>query len=191
MAKGPRGPREKKNLSYREDRYPYAEYPHGFRRRWPRKKAQASRAYRHSVRQALDLARDPALAAEGDADARVQAAHRRVVRKWGTESLGERVAERRRRRIEHMAYNLFSEPHTLEVHRRFHAFLMALTTGTSPFTREAAAFFRLLLDPQGSAYHDQRLQYLIVARRHWLWEFLRDEPEWEERLRAWVARQTE
>lgn len=43
----------KKALAYKKDHRIVAEYPHAFRRIWPRKKAWANRKYRHRADQRL------------------------------------------------------------------------------------------------------------------------------------------
>jgi hypothetical protein len=73
---------EKKRLAYAHDHVTPAEYPHAFRKKWPRKKAKAERSARHKVRQLLD--------ATGD-DAIVGVIRRKRVRKWGSISLREYV----------------------------------------------------------------------------------------------------
>src|SRR5260370_33754887 len=91
MKKG-RSPQQKKALAYHKDRFVVAEYPHAFRRKWPRKRAYASRAYRHRVHQMLGEHKGPLLQESDDAEGeRVNAVHRREVRKWGTMTLRERV----------------------------------------------------------------------------------------------------
>jgi hypothetical protein len=88
VAKRRRSPQEKKRLSLERDR-PVAssEYPKAFRKQWPRKKARAERARRSADRQALTV--DPA----GFVPAR-----RKRVRKWGTATLGEVIADKLERR---------------------------------------------------------------------------------------------
>ncbi len=46
-------PTLKKALAYKKDHRVAAEYPHAFRRIWPRKKAWANRKYRHRAQQRL------------------------------------------------------------------------------------------------------------------------------------------
>ena len=45
-----RTPYLKKQNEYDKDRYVYAEYPHVFRRSWPKKKACVHRKERHQIR---------------------------------------------------------------------------------------------------------------------------------------------
>jgi hypothetical protein len=188
-----RSPQQKKTLAYHKDRFVVAEYPHAFRRKWPRKRAYASRAYRHRVHQLLGEHKGTLLQ-ESDAAGgeRVKAVHRREVRRWGTMTLRERVHFRQWRRASGTARKYFSYPYSAERDRqRFTMFLASLTTGATPALRDVALFFADLLDaaqhasPDVSAYMPG---YNSHQRPSWLRAFLRDEPEWEPRLRAWIIR---
>ncbi len=187
-----RNPHDKKALAYRKDRFPDAEYPHAFRLGWPRKKAGANRAYRHRIHQVLGQVKDvPADEIDHTGADRVRAVRRRVVRKWGTSSLGERVQRRHWRRIYTTGWNFFKEPYASERHRlRFVAFLDSLTEGSTSYSRDVAIFFRDLLDAQ---HAPPRVHFRDVEARGrpWLRAFLRDAPEWSPRLQAWIARLTE
>lgn len=57
MAIQRKSPREKKDLELKKDHFTFAEYPHRFRKAWPRKKALASRAYRRKSQQLLSPAK--------------------------------------------------------------------------------------------------------------------------------------
>jgi hypothetical protein len=73
---------EKKRLAYARDHVTPAEYPHAFRKNWPKTKAKAERAARHKARQVLEATWD---------DAVVGMIRRKRVRKWGSISLHECV----------------------------------------------------------------------------------------------------
>lgn len=75
-------PQEKKRLAYDRDHVSPAEYPHAFRKTWPRKKAQAERSARREVRQLLGTGGDEIAVAN---------VLRKEVRKWGSISLRENV----------------------------------------------------------------------------------------------------
>ncbi|WP_020472593.1 hypothetical protein [Zavarzinella formosa] len=77
-----KSPVEKKALAYCRDHVSPSEYPHGFRKTWPRKKIRPGRAARHKVRQILRTTGDDTLAAT---------VVRKKVRKWGVISLRESV----------------------------------------------------------------------------------------------------
>jgi len=106
-----RNPQEKKALAYRKDHVVEAEYPHAFRRNWPRKKARSHRAYRRRVRQLLD--RVHAVAVE-DADERddvqAEAVRREQVRKGGVVTLRVRVEHIQERQYPHHGMELLQEP---------------------------------------------------------------------------------
>src|SRR5262249_43305308 len=86
-----KSPSEKKRLAYDRDHATLAEYPHAFRKKWPQKKASATRAVRRTVRQILN--------ATGE-DTLVAVVRRRPVRK-GASSLREivRIKQQKRREM--------------------------------------------------------------------------------------------
>jgi hypothetical protein len=75
-----KSPVDKKRLVYDRDHVTPAEYPHAFRKQWPRKKAKAERAARRKVRQVLQ--------ASGE-DTAATVVRREPVRKWASISLRE------------------------------------------------------------------------------------------------------
>lgn len=88
-----RSPPEKKRDRLDRDRVTGAEYPHAFRRSWPKKKAAAERAHRRAVTGSLMCVARTG----GDAG---DVPRRRQVRKWGTISVRERVSTSLDRRIQ-------------------------------------------------------------------------------------------
>jgi hypothetical protein len=85
-----KSPRQKKKLAYERDHRYIAEYPHGFRKSWPRKKAKAERAARHGAKQLLNATGDDTVLAD---------IHRRTVKKWGgAATLREMVAAKQAKR---------------------------------------------------------------------------------------------
>lgn len=185
------GPREKKEREY-EDRFACSEYPHLFRKGWPRKKAKASRRFRRRAEgllrglegdagEVLERAEDA-----GATEAAVRRADVRRVRKWGTVSLRDRVRLSRRERVERLGFNFFTSPYDPAEHRKpFKTFLAAQMEGRTEHTREAASFIAYLLDePEITPFYDRHYN-----KRAWVAAFLRDAPGWEARLRAWIAEQ--
>jgi hypothetical protein len=77
-----KSPQEKKRLAYDRDRVTLAEYPHAFRKTWPRKKAKAQGAARRKVRQTLKTTGD---------QARIADVRREHVQKQDTVTLRESV----------------------------------------------------------------------------------------------------
>ena len=59
-----KSPPEKKRLAYDRDHATLVEYPHAFRKTWPRKKANAQRVARRKVRQVLSETGDDGPVAE-------------------------------------------------------------------------------------------------------------------------------
>jgi hypothetical protein len=77
-------------------------------------------------------------------------------------------------RIRRTAWNHFRWPyHGGRDRQRFVGFLNAITQGRNGQSAELAQFFQQLLESR--------------AHREWLDEFFRDEPEWRERVDAWIA----
>jgi hypothetical protein len=84
-----KSPREKKRLAYDRDHVTAAEYPHAFRKQWPRKKARANRACRRQVRQVLQAA---------DGEIAVHEIRREQVQKWGVVTVRTRIEQKREKR---------------------------------------------------------------------------------------------
>jgi hypothetical protein len=170
-----------------------AEHPHAFRHHWPRQKAAANQAYRHRVRQMLGAYRGtPEEEHDHSAGERVRSVRRRSKRKWGALPLGQAIRQSQRRRVYGAARRYFGRPYVAARDRqRFSAFLAALTAGASARQRGMARRFADLLDASRDAHPDMT-RYLrgTMPSQYplWLRAFLRDEPAWEPRLRAWIAR---
>jgi len=182
-------PPEKKDRAYREDHVVTSEYPHAFRRQWPRKKARSHRAYRRRVNQLLG--RLPETHNDEDdrrEDSTAESVRRTIARKDGVITLREYVIRTHERRVRTTAWNFFKTPYDASTHRpRFAAFLSEITKGDTPYLREVATFFGDMLDGVAVGYSGRPLP---PSPRHvdWVKAFLRDEPDWEPRLRAWILR---
>jgi hypothetical protein len=108
--------------------------------------------------------------------------------------LAEWVQHRQRARIRRTCWNYFKHPYQSGHDReRFAAFLSTLTMGLTAYARELALFFNQFLeppeipvepDPPGRALGHG----VLPGPQLWLRSFFQDEPEWERRLRAWIAR---
>lgn len=83
-----KSPQEKKRLAYNDHVTP-AEYPHAFRKKFPKKKAAAQRAVRRKVRQRLK-------SKSGDED--TVSVPRKRVRKWGSITVRQSVQNKKRKR---------------------------------------------------------------------------------------------
>jgi hypothetical protein len=179
-----RTPAEKKQLEYTKDHVNSAEYPHAFRKSWPRKKAKASRAYRHKI---VQLSSKLVTRQEEDFldEESPEIVRRREVKKWSVAPMGMIVQGRLEDRIRRTAWNFFREPYDSTRHReRFAKFLASQIDGTTENSRRLALLFQAALSgPQG--YNSRSGSW--GHRRDWLQDFFRDEPDWERRLRAWIA----
>lgn len=164
-------PQEKKAYAYQKEHFDTAEYPHAFRRSWPKKKAQAKRAYRHKVKQSLDSAVTQ-YTDDIDAQTRVTEIARKNVRKWPTLTLRGWLEERQSRRAFKFARDLLSESYDTEKHREHFLNLLSTLPTTSQFYGPALA--------RGLA---------LLLQGAWLRDFLCAEPEWEARLRDWIDEQ--
>jgi hypothetical protein len=179
-----RTPSEKKALSYKKDYITIAEYPHAFRRNWPRKKARLQRAERRKVRQLLRQVTPEQQAEERDYTP-LKPVRRRRIKKWGVTALGTRVRERLQARVNWTAWNFFKSPYNSKRHReKFVKFLETLIEGRTEKSQALAHLFDDIMAPPrphppfGKIYADRR--------REWLQAFFKDEPAWEGRLRTWI-----
>jgi hypothetical protein len=194
--KKPSTPREKKQLEYKKDHAIGAEYPHTFRRSWPRKEAAARRAFRRKVRQ-LNATLEAHREDNFPDGAEPEAIRRRQVQKWGAPPMGEVIPRRIENRLLRTGWNFFKSTYNEASDReRFSAFLASVVIGRTQQSERLASLFRQALDsesprmpgllpagldpsirmwpPQWSRWHD------------WLQAFFKDEPEWEQRIREWV-----
>lgn len=189
-----RTPQEKKALVYTRDTRVSTEYPHTFRRAWPRKKAQAHRAYRRTVHQLLRHTDRPDPCSDEAGPVQVGAVRRRQVRKWDQGRHGSAVplrtwiAGQHELRIVRTAHNYFKEPYQQAVHgARFAAFLSTLLAGTTTMSRQYAVLFNELLPhPQSHPWPTPPWGWRDQERA-WFAAFLRDYPTWEQRLQQWIA----
>src|SRR4051812_12824377 len=109
-------PGEKKALEYTKDHRYGGEYPHAFRRNFPRKRARANRAYRHRVRQFVEHA-NVDLTERTDPPVR-----RTYVRKWGASPLGVWIAYRQSVRALRTVGKILRSLYTAANRERFVAF---------------------------------------------------------------------
>ena len=174
-----------------------AEYPHGFRKSWPRKKARISRAHRRTVRQAT---RDSiGLTIDDGFDLPAIGLRKRPpLKKWMSDepSLRERIACQRSRRYRRLAWNYFKDPYSSARHReRFAGVVRALIVGDPANMPEYAARVRRWFSTDPSAL--PRFGFglgTLGGGMHWIeWNvgtwleaFGRDEPELHAQLRAWA-----
>jgi hypothetical protein len=145
------------------------------------------------VRQLLGEYRGAAEEERDDsAGARVRSVRRRIKRKWGAVPLREAIRQRQRRQVYGAARQYFGRPYVAARDRqRFSAYLAALTAGATARQRGLARRFADLLDAARHATPDMtcyRAGTMPSQYPAWLRAFLRDEPAWEPRLRAWIAR---
>lgn len=175
-------PTEKKMVAYKEDHRVPAEHPHAFRHSFPRKKARASRIYRHQVRRYVEDNTERILQEE---ESSVPPVRRKSVRKWGSVPLGKWVAYRQAKRIRQVAWNYFRNPYERERDReRFSTFLAATMAIDTADTRALALHWHALL--HGFEPGQPRVYMNDDRRSAWLKAFLADNPEWDQRLHAWM-----
>ncbi len=90
-------PVEKKRLNYERDHESPGKYDKAFRKQWPKKKTKANRKVRskvHSHERATD-----GEGVEGVLEAKIAAVRRESLYKWTIETLAERVARTKLRRL--------------------------------------------------------------------------------------------
>jgi hypothetical protein len=185
-----KSPQEKKAESYKKDRRLRAEYPHAFRRKWPKKKVRAERSYRRRMHQLLVKLR--IRQDEDDIEGFTSDSIRREKPlKWpGTaKPLGAFLEERRMERVQKIARNYFKHPYNSDKHREgFSDFLAEVTKDQGERGRELALAFEYLLFGNTGSVVESELRlgaWRNESRREWLKAFLHDEPEWEDRLIKW------
>jgi hypothetical protein len=178
-------PQEKKALEYEKD---HISYPNSRERA---RKRSANREYRHEVH--LVLTRIKAWDGDFQVDElqTEQVARGRAEKRWIVVPLGEVVARRLRLRWERRAIKFFNHKYWAPRDReRFVAFLTSLTSAPSQYTHELVEMFDGTLEarsekglPNSTRQYDRFGRW----RKQYLHGFFRDEPEWEERVRAWIA----
>lgn len=97
--------------------------------------------------------------------------------------LAEHLRWGQRRRLMSAGRHFFRSTYTSEVHRKpFIRFLENMLAGGTGDSAELASLFKGLLDSNGVI--DRRW----LHRSAWMQSFFQDEPHWEPRLRAWIAK---
>ncbi len=178
MSKRQRTPQEKKRLRYVKDSDPNAEYPHAFRKSWPKKKARIKQSQRRAVRQDLSELIHGEQAEEVESRVRTRTSFRLI--KWGARSLGERVRQSLQKRRDTIGWNSFRQGYSRPLHRKkFIAFLKSLMEGDTPESARRKDVVRGWLQ-------SRRGPYLVGNRRRWLDAFFQDAPDWERKLLDWV-----
>lgn len=99
MPKKPKSPPEKKELALKKDHFIIAEYPHAFRKNWPRKKARTNRDYRRKTEEIISRAKRTISSEDAEAVATdltaarlKQSVSRKRLHKSGKVSLAERIS---------------------------------------------------------------------------------------------------
>lgn len=186
-------PKAEKERDYQHQRVITAEYPHRYVAGRRKKKKGTSRNHRREVRQLLEQ-HTPLY---DSLEAKLPETVRRAKSVWsGTDSLGTALNYKRRRRVNTVAFNMFKQTYSSELHRQpFAAFLHSLTTAKpttksseNPFMLEVAKRFWTYLDPtlERELHQQKWLERFYV----WLEEFFNDEPAWKPRLIEWLERMT-
>ena len=190
-------PQQKKRLAYERDHVTQSEYPHLARKGRPKWKAIASRtARRRADRLVEGLNNRPADAVLEEADMEgLTAAYVRDARSstlyWrhAVFTLRQHVEDRKKNRLWVSAVRMFGQAYDSARHQvPFGAYLTTLVSGAGEGSREMAAFLADVLDPEPR--HDI-MDWRRRRRGEWLRAFLRDRPDWEPRLRAWIDRMLE
>ena len=166
-------PAEKKRLAYAKDHVELSgESRHGFRRKWPKKKAIAHRLERRTA----------------EAEVRASVVHdteeslllnakrgKGRPRKWGVVSLGEYVSNRHDHRVARAGDRVRRRNPRLGYHVRA---LLAVAPSSSAEVRRAAVALRSFLRATPS-------RRKVV--NHSLYCVFRDAPQLERRVQAWLA----
>lgn len=182
-------PQEKKRNAYEKDVVSVEEYPKSKAIGRARAKAGANRAHRSEVKSLLSRAADR----EDVEDGGVPDAHRRKVWKTQVVPLGEAVQARLVRRRDRIGWNFFKRGYSSDLHReRFVAFLEPTVAGLTEESYEISLIFREIIDGEELTGGEPGTEHPnLLARREWLCAFFEDAPEWETKLRDWIAELSE
>lgn len=96
--------------------------------------------------------------------------------------LTEHLRLSRDRRLIGTGRHFFRYPYTPEVRQPFGRFLENMLAGGTGDAVELARMFKDILDKSG------KWHVWWPKRSAWLHDFFQDEPQWEPRLRSWIAR---
>jgi len=123
---------EKKAYAYQREHFDTAEYPHLFRRSWPKKKARAQRAYRRKVKQSLEtfLTQD---IDKLEVQSRLSQIQKEMPEKWLVLTLRAWLDVRRGQRTHRLARHLFRIRYNAEAHQSRFSSLLASLPKTSEF----------------------------------------------------------
>jgi hypothetical protein len=189
-------PRVEKAIDYARTRRLHAEYPDRFRKDLPRKKQLRNQQYRKLLDRSL---RDQLTRADLEPeDLAPETPRRRKTARFlgGNVPLGESVRQALRHRAYRVGWNLTKRAYDPARHReRAVAFMEGLTAGRTSRLREVALYWQAALEAPPdvqwpwmgvvSVWHPGKRYH--PGRACWLQGFLADQPEWEPRLREWVA----
>jgi len=167
-------PQQKKKLAYERDHYTLGESRHGFRRKWPKKKARANQKHRHLSNQALhrletlgNLEEIEDSALEVSADQLRKTHPKEKLSKWRVKSLKEYVESRHESRESRAEHNRANRE---LIEERCKVLIHALEK--APNSQTVRDFIRQVEMGGGWGWD--------------FWMFLRWRPEWRPRLeRAW------
>lgn len=186
-----KNPLEKKQVSLIKDRYVPAEYPHAFRRQWPRKKKIATRQMRHTLNQLTHQA-----IAGGDleaGEARFDKGffnRRQKLSKPEIPNLVEYIERRLAFRFVRHAWNYFKKPYNPVTHREgFKRVIETLINGKTPVSAKQATWVRYwLMAEQVETTRILHPKYFSwrSGRARWLAAFFADEPAYRKLLQDWV-----
>ena len=184
-------PQQKKELLYEKERRTGSL--HGYVRTYPKTKARINRALRHdanvalrtadleSAEQAVEVTDDLAITCERLQSSRKSAigsdfkAYPYTIKEW--------VKNRLEGRVRFAGHRYFAKPYNSAAHRKsFRKHLQTIISGRSANSAVVARFYEEVLNPSNletENYH--------AKRRLWLQAFFEDEPEYELKLRVWIA----
>jgi hypothetical protein len=156
----------------------------GSRKGRPKHRAMLSQQYRRRVRSVLNAERS----ADESVLARTMPVRRGELWKiGGPRPLGEAIAVRWSSRAKLVLMSFFRDPYQTELHHdRFVTWLSSLPQRRTWYRRALTTWFEHLLGPERSDW-ERNYDPIVREGRPWLRAFFADEPEWEPRLRAWIA----
>ena len=171
-------PQEKKELSYKNEYPVRAEYPHAFRRQWPKTESLVERQYRRKVKQVIKNTLGKQQLNNEIEEIEVKIIRREKLKKYYYKPtpLREVVKDTLSWRLRHFAWNYFKHSYDKELHfDKFSKLLSSIIEGKTDISKSLALQFSLWLNP-----------YCKESKSVWLESYFSDSPDKKKRLLDWI-----
>ena len=192
MGRKAKSPPEKKQDSYKRDRYVVLDAPHAFRKNWPKKKARAEQAYRQATKRILGTAVKAPEIGEM-AESALKSLRRKDVVKTGRMRLREWLESHEHHRIRRAIRHRFGFGYvsTLAGRSKASAFLRAVMYGGG--ARESLLFAQAFREvwlppPEGNC------DAIVSGSRHDVWRYrdglervFEEYPQLQQEFEQWLS----